>query len=78
MPKGKDTRNHPNRRVGRYEGSVGRTHMFSYEGGDSTDSLSATDRDSYSFAGVVGQEYEVPTGDSRHISPIRHHPAIWE
>lgn len=68
---------HPNRKVGRYEGSVGRTHMFSYPGGDSSDSLSATDMDAHSFAGVVGQEYEVPTNDSRHIKPIQSQRTVW-
>lgn len=75
MPNGEDTRHHPNRRVsnvGTYMGNVGRTHMFSAEstGGDSTDSMQVTEQGGKSWGGVVGQKYEVPTNDIRHVRPV--------
>lgn len=76
MARGEDTRHHPNRKVGSpvgiYQGSVGRTHLFTADdtNGDSTDSLQASDTTEQSWSGVVGKKYAVPSQDSRHLKPI--------
>jgi len=77
MARGKDTRNHPNRQVGRpnpsnsggvssgtYLGNVGDTHMFSAEstGGGETDSHSFNSPKGYTATYNRGQKYAWSTG----------------
>jgi len=73
MARGEDTKNHPNRQVGRreggvsygtYLGNVGDTHMFSAEstGGGETDSLSFNSPKGYTATYNRGQKYAWSTG----------------